>query len=81
MITTAKITPAVPVPIKDDIVTLTMTREVAEVLRQVCAKIGGHPDHTARGKMDTILNALDTAGVTKARFATRPEAGSIYFTE
>ena len=42
---------------------LELTPHEASILRVVCSKIGGHPNTTFRGIIDSIGNALDNEGI------------------
>lgn len=56
-------------------VTLKLSEREAEVLRQVCNKVGGDPTGP-RGCIDAVSSALDAAGVNAD---DAPARGSIIF--
>jgi hypothetical protein len=47
----------------DDEVGVVMTREEAQVLADICGRIGGSPATTRRGLFDIIHRALRDAGI------------------
>jgi hypothetical protein len=55
--------------VEDIVVTLTLTLEEASALLQVSNRVGGSPIHSPRGRMDSIRQALEQAGVVPTSHA------------
>ena len=68
--------PEIIPPSTDEYIELHLTRAEAETLLFVGRRIAGSPEHTARGYMDSIVNALRQA---KVLVPARDASGEIRF--
>jgi len=65
---------------KADEVVLKLTKEEAEVIRDMAAKFGGVPTSSRRKHVETVVNKLEGLGFKRFDFNTADmEGGSIYF--
>ena len=69
------------VTIKVDSVELTLTTEEAGVLYFVLRHVGGRPAYTPRGHINSIIDALENAGVNPAKARTLKSDDALYFAE
>lgn len=77
--------PAVTKVVTPEVVTLTLSRDEADVLTVIMARIGGMPTTSVRGYADNIQRALEDVGfrwedqLDDPRFKTHDEMGTIVF--
>lgn len=60
-------------------VTLTLSHAEAAVLYDICHMVGGSPQTTPRGYVDTIRYALSEAGMERLRLSAEQGSNSIHF--
>lgn len=59
--------------------TLTLTMQEAEVLHTILRAVGGEPDASPRGHMNTTLTALENAGIAYNDNAFETRYQGLYF--